>query len=119
MNATLCHRVLLALGLLAAAGCGASHAPGDPAGGNEKSAEEAVKVHAVAAEKRTLWESISGLGKCEALPDRMASEAPVIEGQVSRILVKLGDRVTRGQPLVELDSRIAKANLDEKAATRE
>jgi HlyD family secretion protein len=111
--------VILAIALIAGTGCGASRAPADAPKAGEESSEGAIKVRAAAVEKRTLSETISGLGKCEALPDRLASAAPAIEGQVARIFVKLGDRVTRGQPIVELDARIAKANLDEKTATRE
>ncbi len=81
--------------------------------------ENALAVQAAPLELRTIAETVSGLGRCEALPDRIASITPAVEGQVQKLLVKLGDSVQKGQPLVQLDSRIAEANLAEKAATRD
>lgn len=111
---------LVALGLLSGiAGCAGKPAQAESKG--DASADEAspLVVRAVPLELRTISETVSGLGRCEALPDRIASLTSAVEGQVQKILVKLGDQVAAGQPLVQLDSRIAQANLAEKVATRD
>jgi RND family efflux transporter MFP subunit len=81
--------------------------------------ESGVKVRVQAAEMRVIEDVVTALGKCEPPPDRMASITPAIEGQVERLLVKLGDEVKQGQGVVQLDSRVAQANLAEKKATRD
>lgn len=79
----------------------------------------AVTVHVVKAERRLLSESVYALGTCEALLDKSAALTPAVEGQVSEILVKHGERVKAGQPIVRLNSQMVEANLQEKISTAE
>ena len=108
----------VAISFLAAAGCSNNSvkAEGDEAA---KSEAKAVVVGARPAEVRTIEQTISGIGRCEAAPDKIAALTPAMEGQVIRHLAHLGQRVKRNDPIVELDSRIARANLAEKIATRD
>ena len=62
---------------------------------------------------------MEGLGRCDALPDRIATLTPAIEGHVHELLVAQGDMVKKGQPIVELDKVVAQADLAEKTATRD
>ena len=97
--------------------------------GNKNNAAEAAKAEAAQdgalsvlvepAQSRKMAETVDGLGRCEALPDRIATLTPAIEGRVKEILPKLGDWVKAGQPVVQLDTTIAEANLAEKTATRD
>ena len=67
----------------------------------------------------TLTETVEGLGRCEALPDHIATLTPAVEGHVHELLVTQGDAVKKGQPIVELDKAVAQADLAEKTATRD
>ena len=71
------------------------------------------------AQRSTLVETVEGLGRCEALPDHLATLTPAVEGHVHELLVKQGDPVKKGQPIVELDKAVARADLAEKTATRD
>ena len=86
--------------------------------GDEKG-EAHVTVRTQPARKGTVAEAVEGLGRCEALPDHLAPLNPAVEGHVHRLLVKPGDPVKKGQPVVELDETTARADLAEKSATRD
>jgi RND family efflux transporter MFP subunit len=105
--------------VLALAGCG-SH--GGTAVSDEKP-EEVGEAHVAAktepARLGTLTHTVEGLGRSEALPDHIATLTPAIEGHVHELLVAQGDAVKKGQPIVELDTAVAQADLEEKAATRD
>ena len=89
-------------------------------GAGDKADEGAgINVRAVAAELRTIKETVVAFGRCEALPERVASPTPGVEGQVATLLAKVGDTVKQNQPIVQLDSHIAQANLAEKSAARD
>jgi RND family efflux transporter MFP subunit len=66
-----------------------------------------------------LIETVEGLGRCEALPDHIATLTPAVEGHVHELLVAQGETVKKGQPIVELDRAVAQADLAEKTATRD
>jgi len=105
--------VLLALSL----GCTGKTAPGDA----EKSADppgeaKAIAVRAQPAELRTIVETLEGLGRCEALPDGCAAVTAAVEGQVERLVVKVGQPVKRGDPIVQLDTRMARLASDKAQA---
>jgi RND family efflux transporter MFP subunit len=105
--------------LLAIAGCG-SH--GGAAPSEEHASEEGeahVTVRTEPAQLRPLTEIVDGLGRCEALPDHIATLTPAVEGHVHDLLVAQGDSVKKGQPIVELDQAVAQADLEEKTATRD
>lgn len=66
-----------------------------------------------------MTETVDGLGRSEALPDHIATLTPAVEGHVHELLVAQGDTVKRGQPIVEFDTVVARADLKEKTATRD
>ena len=70
--------------------------------------DEAVKnlgVETVEAKVAPLQRTIGMIGRIEGLPERLAKIAPRAEGRVAEILVKLGDRVTAGQPVLRFEPR--------------
>ena len=103
------------------AGCGTK--TNQQAGGAQAadpSAEESgLVVQAVPAEIRDIEVTIEGFGRCESLPQATAVLTPAIEGQIEQLLAKPGDTVKHGQAIVQLDDRIARANLAEKIANRD
>ena len=100
------------------AGCGLH---GEAAPDEEKHDEEHeahVEVKTEPARLGTSTETVEGLGRCEALPDHIATLTPAVEGHVHELRVLQGEAVKKGQPIVELDTAVARADLDEKTATR-
>jgi len=81
--------------------------------------EGGTVVHTAAAAERVVAESASGLGRCEALPGKSAVLTAAIEGRVAQLLAHPGELVKAGQPIVQLDPAAARANLDEKKASRD
>jgi len=95
-------------------GCGAREATETVQTGDVE--DEAVLVRVTPAEQRTIAQVIHATAFCEALLSRSATLAPAAEGQVVGILAQPGDTVKKGQPIVQLDRRMAEANLHEKRA---
>ena len=107
---------ILVLGI---AGCGGAHEP-TAAGEEHSEKEEAhVTVRTEPAKRGAIVEAVEGLGRCEALPDHIATLTPAVEGHVHELLVMQGDPVKKGQPIVKLDEAVAQADLAEKTATRD
>ncbi len=106
--------------MLLLVGCAGS---GDITPSDEQAAaanEEAVVLVSVEpARQRSLGQTISALGRCEALPQQVALLTPVIEGRIQTIQAKFGDEVTAGQAIVQLDATLAKAEVAEKLAARD
>jgi multidrug efflux pump subunit AcrA (membrane-fusion protein) len=91
---------------------------GDETAKEGDSAEGAVVTARVAnVQRRPISEAVFALGTCEALLDKSAVLTPAVEGQVSEILVKHGEKVKAGQPIVRLNAKLAEANLQEKIST--
>ena len=108
---------LLGMGL---AGCLGDSPPADAeAGPSSEEAGPHVQVRTEAARRGTLLRTIEGLGRSEAIPEKLATLTPAVEGHVHDLLVKLGEAVEKGQPIVELDEAVARADLAEKTATRD
>jgi RND family efflux transporter MFP subunit len=106
--------------LMTFAGCG-PHGGAAPSE-EDHAAEEGdahVTVRTEPARLRPLTELVEGLGRCEALPDHIATLTPAVEGHVHELLVAQGEAVKKGQPIVELDRAVAQADLQEKTATRD
>jgi len=80
--------------------------------------EKPLTVRAEPAQRRTIDQFVYGLGRCEPLPEKLAAITTAVEGRVLKILAGPGDAVKAGQPILELDPTIARANLDEKTARR-
>ena len=105
--------------VVALAGCG-SH--GGTAAEEEKHEEEHeahVEVKTEPARVGTMTQTVEGLGRSEPLPDHIATLTPAVEGHVHELLVAQGDAVKKGQPIVEFDTAVARADLEEKTATRD
>jgi RND family efflux transporter MFP subunit len=105
--------------LIALAGCGAHGGAAPDEEKHEEDGEAHVVVKTEPARLGTLTHTVEGLGRCEALPDHIANLTPAVEGHVHDLLVGQGDVVKKGQPIVELDTAVARADLDEKTATRD
>src|SRR3954468_7568585 len=110
----LCLAVAYALIFL---GCSHSATPTD----DKKAADEeaVVTVSAKPIERREIGRTLSVLGRCEALPEKRALLTSVVEGQVAKLLAKQGDKVSAAQPLIQLDTQLAEADLAEKQAARD
>ena len=85
----------------------------------EKEHEPDVRVRVQPAERRTIAEKVSGLGRCEAIPDRFAVLTAAAEGRVVHLPKQPGAEVKAGEAVVELDTTIAARNLTEKEAARD
>ena len=111
-------RFVLSVALLAAvaaawgcAGCGKTAAGG--AGGG---APQAMPVQVLVAKARAIAETTEYLS---VLKSRHASNInPQVEGYITRILVKSGDRVAAGAPLLQIDPLKQEATLNSQVASR-
>jgi RND family efflux transporter MFP subunit len=100
---------LAALAALVCAGCSRSESA--QAHGRDNTAK-AVKVEAVRQE--SIRRSVEVVGTLTAVDEvTVSAEA---EGRVSRLLADLGDRVSAGQVLIELDREKAQYNFDQQRA---
>lgn len=112
--------VLSALVSLGLAGChGGSPSADAKAGPSSKEDGAHVTVKTEAARRGTVLRTVEGLGRSEAIPEKLATLTPAVEGHVHALLVKQGETVKKGQPIVELDKAVALADLAEKTATRD
>jgi multidrug efflux pump subunit AcrA (membrane-fusion protein) len=112
--------MLAALASLGLAGCQGGSPPTEAKDEHSSKGEEAhVTVQTEPARRGTLVRTVEGLGRLEAVPDKLATLTPAVEGHVHELLVKQGETVKKGQPIVELDRAVALADLAEKSATRD
>ncbi len=115
-----CGLIIVALLIAGASGCNSKIVQAEPAKSTDAAdSDEALSVRAEAAQLRTIKETVVAMGRCEALPDRVACLTPAMEGQVESLLAKVGDTVKQNQPIVQLDAHMAQTNLVEKTATRD
>ena len=91
---------------------GHDKAPGDdsngPLTGPVKLTAEAVKnlgLKVETADLRTIEKTLSALGHVEIDPSRVVALASRISGRVTRLEVKEGDKVSKGDFLLEIESR--------------
>jgi multidrug efflux pump subunit AcrA (membrane-fusion protein) len=98
---------------------GCEHAKSEPATTEQAVSRISIDVAVARVEKRTIHKATTAFGRCEALPEYQALVTPVIEGRVAELLAKQGDEVKAGQPLVQLDTTLAQADLKEKEAARD
>ncbi len=113
-------RLYAASSLLAVlAGCG-SHGGAHPPEEEHSGSEEAhVTVRTEPARSGVITVTVDALGRCDALPDRIATLTPAVEGHVHDLVVAQGSMVKKGQPVVEFDQAVAQADLMEKIAARD
>jgi len=107
---TLCTALVFCLQFL-----GCQHQPSESTG----EAKDRVVVRVVKAQRLEMADHVSGLGRCEAPADRIAALTPLVEGRVEKVLAVPGQEVVAGQPIVQLDTTLARADLAEKEALRD
>jgi RND family efflux transporter MFP subunit len=115
---TLAVSSLLAALLAALCGCGHAGAAAKTDPDEAENQPASVAVRAEPAQCRPMTDVVDGLGRCEALPGKIATLTPVIEGSVSAVLAAPATEVKKGQPLVRLDPTLAQADLWEKLTSR-
>jgi RND family efflux transporter MFP subunit len=110
--------IAIAAGLSSFSAC---HDPQDATTPIETLADspEAIRVKAKPVELRKVGPAISALGRCDALPQKQAMLTPIIEGRVAAVMADLGDTVKANQPIIQLDTSLAKADVAEKQAARD
>ncbi len=86
---------------------------------SDDASDAVVVVKTVEAQVGSVADTIAGIGRCEALPNRLVNLTPAVEGRVDKIAVRVGERVEQGQPIIELDATIARATLAEKQSSRD
>jgi multidrug efflux pump subunit AcrA (membrane-fusion protein) len=87
--------------------------------GEEEKVPSHVSVRCVTARRLPFSVTVEGLGRTEPLPECVGSLTAAVEGHVHELLVKLGDTVKAGQPILRLDPTVAQATLAEKEANRD
>ena len=112
-----CVAVFAALSFLSIAPRALAHAGHDKAPGDEgesavggpiaitAEAKTNLKLTVEEAELRTLEKTFMVLGQIEAIPSRSSAVTSRISGRVLDIKATEGERVKKGQPLVEIESR--------------
>jgi RND family efflux transporter MFP subunit len=101
------------LGLAAlAAGCGKTSA-GDPAAGG---AMQAMPVQVLIAKTQKIPDATEYLSILKSR--HSATINPQVEGQITKIFVKSGDRVSAGTPLLQIDPLKQQATVSSQDATR-
>jgi len=110
--------LLLAAAAVVTAGCGSSPPPASAAPTNTAAAPAApgeIRLPPDSPQLKRITlarvttaqvaqDQVVAPGAIEAIPTRIARLAMPVAGRVTRVLVGLGDRVTRGEPVVAIDS---------------
>src|SRR5580693_1299332 len=110
-NGFVCAAGLLGLAALVA-GCGKTSA-GDPAAGG---AMQAMPVQVLIAKSQKIPDATEYLSILKSR--HSATINPQVEGQVTKIFVKSGDRVTAGTPLLQIDPLKQEATVNSQEAAR-
>ena len=80
-------------------------------GSTEHEVEPVVEVEVVPSERGEVREYVEGGGTLNALPGREASFSAATAGKVTRVLVQVGQHVSTGQTLAELDRSVLAAQV--------
>src|SRR5271165_6654352 len=110
-NGFVCAAGLLGLAALAA-GCGKTSA-GDGAGAG---AMQAMPVQVLIAKTQDIPDATEYLSILKSR--HSATINPQVEGQITKIFVKSGDRVSAGTPLLQIDPLKQQATLNSQEASR-
>src|SRR3989442_3914484 len=100
---------LLVLGATAACGGGVECASGGGGGGRGRGNMQPMPVDIVLIEARPIEQTTEFVGTIKSR--RQTSVQPQVEGYLTRIDVKSGDRVGTGAALMEIDSRSQQAGI--------
>ena len=121
-NITTTPRILRSAGLLALVACailiptgntfahGGEIAVGGGARGSvtlTEAQQKAIALKTVAADFRSLDQLLTVNGEVQLSPERQADVSLRISGQVKALYANLGDRVSRGQALAKVESRLS------------
>src|SRR5882757_7371175 len=96
-----------------AMGCGKTSAGGDSAGAG---AMQAMPVQVQVAKSQKIPDETEYLSLLKSRHSSIIN--PQVEGQITKILVKSGDRVKPGQTLLQIDPLKQQATLSSQEATR-
>lgn len=108
--------VFLTFAAAACGGGGSSAAGGGPGGGRGRGAMPAMGVEIVTLDAKPIEQITEYVGTVKSR--QSASVQPQVEGYITRILVRSGERVGRGAPLMEIDSRTQQAGVASLEAVR-
>lgn len=97
--------------LAAVSGCGKP-----PAADEDSAVKPIVQVTAAKVERADLNESLSVTGVLSPLANAEAKVAPIAAGRVLQVLVKTGDRVSKGDALAILDAGPLAGQVQQQAA---
>jgi RND family efflux transporter MFP subunit len=111
--------MLVALLCVGLAGCHKESQTAEAKDEHSEEEEAHVAVRVEAARRGTIVQTVEALGRSEAIPAKLAMLTPAVEGHVHELVVKQGETVKKGQPIVELNQSVALADLAEKTATRD
>jgi len=95
--------------LFAAVGCGGAEGTAGGAGGGPGAARPALGVQIVTLEPKPVEQMTEFVGTVKSR--QSTNIQPQVEGFITRIRVKSGDRVGVGATLMEIDSRVQQASL--------
>ncbi|HXY00250.1 MAG TPA: efflux RND transporter periplasmic adaptor subunit [Candidatus Limnocylindrales bacterium] len=102
----------ICLSTLLIAGCGAKSAADNPAGGPPP----ALPVQVAVAQSQAIADTTEYLSILKSR--HSATINPQVEGQITKIFVKSGDRVAAGAPLLQIDPLKQEAAVGSQEATR-
>jgi len=110
------HSLLCSLALLILAACSKQPAPAASAAGGGRGAAPPAAVKIVTLQEKPLEQSSDFIASLRSL--HTATIQPEVEGVVTRIFVKAGDRVRTGTPLVQINPEKQAAAVASTEATR-
>jgi len=103
---------LLVAALFAISACSSNSVAGKRA--DSEARDERVQVHAISVKLQQLRRNVESVGSLFALEEVTVSSE--VDGKVDEVLVDVGDRVERGQPLVNVSTIELKLALDQQRA---
>ncbi len=106
---------VIATGVLYGLGLGPFAKPAKEASAPRRQGGRTIAVEVGAVQRGVIEENISAVGSLTA--SRYVSVAPKISGRVERVLVQVGDQVSGGQLLAQLDSRELQEEVKEAEAS--
>ena len=111
--AACCLSLLMSVVLLTT-GCSSDESSGDETA--DSGAKTPVSVQAAKVERVTLYPTLELVGTIIAIPERTAVVSPQIAGWVRELPVVEGQSVGAGDPLVELDQKLAQTAMNRASA---
>lgn len=107
------HRIAMVCALVLVGGCGPGKQSASPAPMYERKGDRLVvppdsplrgRIKVEPATEQVIQSQLIAPGSVEADPSRLAKITPPLAGRVEKLLVHLGDRVEKGQPLLVLNA---------------